>query len=334
MAKDKEREMYLGIESFGYKELLANEAKEQNEEEKKAAQEIISEEDSGLAVIAYENAIRKEIVRPKSCKPQKEQNLNGEELRFPQDKDIKFYPWEHKYIYKDLEEFTPISSVYSSFFKKFDAMYWSEKKSVGGLAQHRLLEEWRAKGAEASECGTFLHEQIEMFLLGKKPKFDYNFVFAGNIIKQQKTLNIETEWGYFKRFMEENNITPFRTEWRIFDPEYKIAGTIDLICRDGDAFSLYDWKRSKKIVNDQGEIDQSCHSMGLYPIEHLADNTYIHYSLQQSLYRYILEKNYGIKIKDMFLLVLHPNYQRYYKVKVDYLKEEVCSILSEFKNRA
>jgi hypothetical protein len=50
--------------------------------------------------------------------------------------------------------------------------------------------------------------------------------------------------------------------------------------------------------------------------------------LQQSLYRFILEKNYGVNISKMFLVVIHPDYQRFYKLEVPYLKNYVVYILN------
>jgi hypothetical protein len=49
--------------------------------------------------------------------------------------------------------------------------------------------------------------------------------------------------------------------------------------------------------------------------------------LQQSLYRYILEKKYNLEISRMFLIVLYPEYDRYYKVETPYWKERIEYIL-------
>mgnify|MGYP004047095683 CR=1 FL=1 len=51
--------------------------------------------------------------------------------------------------------------------------------------------------------------------------------------------------------------------------------------------------------------------------------------LQQNLYRHILEEKYGIKISDMYLIVMHTDegYTNYHKVKVPHLTGEINSIL-------
>jgi hypothetical protein len=47
--------------------------------------------------------------------------------------------------------------------------------------------------------------------------------------------------------------------------------------------------------------------MGFYPISEIEDLPFWHYALQQNLYRYILNKKYGIEVKRMKLVVLHPS---------------------------
>ena len=63
------------------------------------------------------------------------------------------------------------------------------------------------------------------------------------------------------------------------------------------------------------------------------DTAYYHYCIQQNLYRYMLEKNYGIKIKSMNLVVLCPEYSKYYKVNVPVMDEVIGSIVSICKEK-
>ena len=66
---------------------------------------------------------------------------------------------------------------------------------------------------------------------------------------------------------------------------------------------------------------------GIGGLAHLDDTSFNKYSLQQSIYKYILEKNYGIVVSRMFLVILYPEYSRYYKVTVPYLESEAKGIL-------
>ena len=115
---------------------------------------------------------------------------------------------------------------------------------------------------------------------------------------------------------------PYRTEWKVFDRTTKIAGTVDLICKNGDGYDIYDWKRSSKIHDT---ISYGC---GFGGLSHLTNTTLNHYKLQQNLYRYILENQYGMNIKSMKLVVLHPDFSSYEIIDVERMDDEINAIIS------
>ena len=63
-------------------------------------------------------------------------------------------------------------------------------------------------------------------------------------------------------------------------------------------------------------------------IKHLPNCNYMLYSLQLNTYKAILEKNYGKKVKGMYLVVLHPNNRNksYHRIPVDDLQKEVADL--------
>lgn len=227
------------------------------------------------------------------------------------DSRIKFYPEPHIYTIDN----TPVpsaSTIISKFFPEFDSAYWAIRKAPElGMTPDEVELMWRTKGETAAKEGTFLHEQIENFYLEQE---------------YEKT----EEFHLFESFVKENNhIKPYRTEWRIFDEHHHIAGTIDLISKNGNGYEMYDWKRSKKVVNSfNGEpIKNNQWQKGVGQLADIDDTSYNRYCLQQSLYKYILEKNYGLKVSNMYLIVLYPEYDRYYKVEVPYLQDKAEYIL-------
>ena len=257
-------------------------------------------------------------------------NLDGSELEFVQDKRIAFEEKTHTYTVAGIGEMTPVSSVVAKFFKPFDAEYWSRQKTNNETEAARLREEWEAKGLCAAGAGTHMHRQIELYInSGAKPDLLYNFEYCGKQYEMQNTIDISHEWNLFKRFDANVEYRPFRTEWQVYDDEHRIAGTIDLLCRTDDgAFEIFDWKRSSKINPD--EVNRW--SSGINGLEHLTDTSYIHYCLQQNLYRYILEKNYGLRIARMNLVVLHPSLPNYKIVKIPRMDNEL-RIIFDFLNR-
>lgn len=236
------------------------------------------------------------------------QNINDRDAR------IKFFPKQHIYTIDNVPV-QSASTVISKFFPEFDpftaASNLKPSNPLYGLKVEDIVNIWDKKGKEAAKLGTLLHELIENFYLNKE------------YVRTKEVL-------LFENFILNNtSIRPFRTEWRIFDEQYGIAGTIDLISKKDNLYEMYDWKRSSKIVNPHiGEpITNNPWQRGIGKLSNIDDTSYNRYCLQQSLYKYILEKNYGIKISKMYLVVLHSDYNKYYQVDVQYFKDEIKYIL-------
>ena len=257
-------------------------------------------------------------------------NLNGSSLTFDQDKLISFDEATHTYTVADMGVFTPVSSVVGKFFEPFDAVYWSLNKCYGDEdAAKRLREEWECNGHLASQAGTFMHKQIEDYLNHRHDgAMQCTVSYDGKWVHECKQVDITPEWNQFLAFDRATTYEPFRTEWRVFDPEHRIAGTIDLLCQcDDGTFEIYDWKRSNKIHPD--EINQWAN--GINGLEDLTDTAYSHYCMQQNLYRHILETYYGLRISRMNLVVLHPKIFNYRIVPVPRMEREVAIMLKNFR---
>jgi hypothetical protein len=258
-------------------------------------------------------------------------NINGSDITFAQDKLISFEEVSHTYNVIGGGEMRPVSSVIAMFFEPFNAEVVSIRKCSGDLvAAAKLREEWDARGSIASQAGTFLHKQIENYLNDKTEPQTYkcDVEYNGKFLQLNKRVDISKEWSFFKAFDKATTYQPFRTEWCIYDKEARMAGTVDLICaRPDGTYELYDWKRSNKV--DPNETNQW--SKGINGLEHLPDTSFYHYCLQQNLYRYMLEKNYGIKISRLNLVVLHPDFSNYNIVPVPFMDREIGIIINYIK---
>lgn len=232
-------------------------------------------------------------------------NLNGSNIQFAQDERIFFEALTHTYSVIDIGTMKSVTQVIQTFFEEFKAEYWSLRKCNGDKQQAaELRDKWACKAKFASQIGTHLHEQIEHFLnTGAKPMLHCDIAYEGEYIYEKKTVSIEKEWKMYMKFHHQTHYQPFRTEWAVYDEDTRIAGTIDLICaKDDGTYELYDWKRSNKVIPHQ----DNRFSHGQHGLEHLPDTSYQHYCLQQNMYRHIVEKNYGLTISAMHLVVLHP----------------------------
>ncbi len=94
---------------------------------------------------------------------------------------------------------------------------------------------------------------------------------------------------------------PIANEFIVYDQENAICGTIDALMYNTrlNCYSIIDWKTSKKFDtgNQWSEYMKP-------PFEHIQYCNTAEYSLQLSLYKYILEKHTSIKINEMLLFQL------------------------------
>ena len=236
--------------------------------------------------------------------------------RHIRDQRIQFNAEQHKYFIDGIPV-PSASALIRKFFPEFDAVGAARKlrpsNPLYGMSVDDIVAKWDDKGKEAADKGTILHEQIENYYLGNE-------------------YNRTDEFWLFESFATAHSfLEPYRCEWRIFDEEFGIAGTIDFVADNKGELEMYDWKRSKKVIDPASgkpiETDK-WGKRGIGKLANIDDTSYNHYCLQQSLYRFILEKNYGLKISKTFLVVIHPEFHRFYKVEVPYLKNYVLYILN------
>ena len=124
-------------------------------------------------------------------------------------------------------------------------------------------------------------------------------------------------------------MTPFRSEWRIFDEDLLVAGTIDMVYKKEDgSLYMFDWKRSEKVVRIDGSVKNDEYQFAFGELKHLGDNSFNRYCLQQNIYKAILEKRYKQKISSMNLLVMHETYDRYHYIPIPNMDKEVNYILT------
>jgi hypothetical protein len=169
-----------------------------------------------------------------------------------------------------------------------------------------ILAGWDALGNDACLRGSRFHANVEyhcndMTVDDKTPEF-------------QQYLNFRADHP---------NLIPWRTEMLILHEEYRIVGSVDAIFKNTitGKYILLDWKRSKKVDTKNGE-------KGYFPLEHLKGNNLTKYSIQLSLYQFLLETVYGLDMDCSALVICHPNQDNYIFLKTRYLKKDVESMMA------
>lgn len=266
----------------------------------------------------------------------------------PRDKHIRFFEEDHKYII-DLEpdvKYTSVTSWVHEHFENFDSdkiikkmmsgSGWKEGHKYWGMNPEQIKLQWNTNKDTVSRAGTELHFEIECFNNDKRFTFDYtNKELIEFYLSDKGTKLLETplEWQYFINFVKDNShLKPYRTEWTVFNEEFKISGSIDMVYENPDGtLSIYDWKRSKNITR----INRF-NNFALTPsICHLPDSNFWHYALQLNMYKYILESKYGKIIKDLCLVRLHPEAKEknYELIQLPILTIEINDLLQDMKNK-
>ena len=263
------------------------------------------------------------------------------------DANIMFFEQGHKYtILKEPDvKYTSVTTWNHTHFEQFDAdkiigtmmkgKGWKEGHKYWGLTAEQIKTQWNTNKDSVAGAGTDLHYDIECFLNDNRLQLDYTNkdlyeIYMSN--NKEKHEFKPLEWQYFINFVRDNpDLKPYRTEWLIYDDDVKISGSIDMIYENPDGtLSIYDWKRCKNItrINNFNKFALPV------AICHLPDSNFWHYALQLNTYKVILEKKYNKKIKNMFLVRLHPDAEEknYELIELPDLSTEVKELFTEIKN--
>lgn len=229
----------------------------------------------------------------------------------PWDRRIVFVDEPHKYfIDGSCEEIISATSFISCFFPKFhaeqmalqvtqgktfrDTVHRPSHKYYGCETPEDIMGRWN----EWANLGTLLHANIESYF-------------------NQEPFEIHPEnklpYAMFQKLFSDQNWVhwePFRTEWSVFDPETMVAGQIDfagMINREMGHIVLIDWKRCQSIPNCCFNRFKGLPPTTGYGVcQELENCKFMKYSLQLNLYKYIVEKHYGLYVQKMLLIQLHP----------------------------
>ena len=253
--------------------------------------------------------------------PQKWQQL-AHVNRHPRDLVIEFDEPTHKYsIEGSSEKWISCTGFIHDFFPHFDpqaalaAIKRSKTYTTGkyyGKTDKEILDGWSDSGKLASGLGTAMHLAIEQFMNGAYDLIDED-------VKKTK------EWSHFNKFWADcgPDLVPYRMEWEVFSKEHKLAGSIDAIFYrpSDDSHVIYDWKRSREIKSTND------YEKGYYPLDHLPNCNYWHYTLQLNIYKWFLETFYGLRISDLYIIILHPDNKNYRRLRLNILPDEVQAML-------
>ena len=249
-------------------------------------------------------SIHENLTKPKSN--------NKNQIQFD-DRNHTYYPKKDP---SGNSDYISVTTLIEEFFPHFDVdAYIVKKMQDTGKTREEIEKELR----EPSERGTTMHAEIEKCLKGKS--------YDGSSLELQM----------FKRFYDDRIIPQkltFADAEKVIElPEHNIAGTVDALFKksNGD-YVMIDWKRSKHLIID-GYPRKYGFGRGLSVLSHLDNSSYYKYEMQQSFYKYILEKRYNMTISSMILVVLYPTYDNYFTIKLSNYREKEVKEIIEIHDR-
>lgn len=183
--------------------------------------------------------------------------------------------------------------------KKFDYEILADfeiDQDVFDSKLQEILDEWEEKKNTACKRGTDIHLRYEMATLDKDYEGLKNFGFEGFSNFKIDTNNVLKEGKYVIPEMLISRISE--------DGILRVAGQADLVIVDGNKIRILDYKTNKKI-DTKSFYDRKLRKSAKmkYPLNNLDDVNFWHYTMQLSLYAWMLEKaNPEFTVEGLFLL--------------------------------
>lgn len=180
-----------------------------------------------------------------------------------------------------------------------DSKYEPTETELNAVVE-TLRAEWETAGQYAATLGTEIHAVMEYLWQGE----DY----AGDLDAMSKFPGMLEDFVGRKKLATDiyrklsRRYEPIANEFRIYDRELKLAGTVDFLAWDriDNVLAIVDWKSSKKFSRNAWRPEE----LMRYPFDKYEDCNVNHYSLQLSLYKYIIERNTGLKVGKLILYQL------------------------------
>ena len=210
--------------------------------------------------------------------------------------DIKIDPVPHIYEDSKQTKYTSVTTFVKNYYHEFPRTKLAVTCAIrDGRPVDEILAEWDKKGAYARLLGTEVHAVMEHLWKGEENKPDYKAMgeYEGMVA------DFEYRKGICEDLYEKMSkvYVPIANEIIVNDPPLGLAGTIDFVAynKRTDTIDILDWKTSKQFSMSNGN------KMMKFPFDHFPNTNVYEYSLQLSLYKYIVEKYTDLKISELRL---------------------------------
>jgi ATP-dependent exoDNAse (exonuclease V) beta subunit len=215
---------------------------------------------------------------------------------------------------------TSVTTFIGQFKETFERDFWAARSAEKeNVKLQDILDRWDSISLRACNKGSKFHAFAENYI---NNKILTNTMYDFDLDKKSYD-KIES---YFIQFYEESktNLIPIRSELCVGSRDLGICGMVDQLYYSTplDGLVIFDWKTNKK-MNYKSRYQKKM----LGPVSHLDECEFSTYSLQLSLYKYIIEYETNLKIKDCFIVWFNENNSSYQVLKCNNYTQEIVSML-------
>lgn len=227
-----------------------------------------------------------------------------------------FLPANHQYVSLDDENFEWISatSFLSNFKQPFDAPKQAQKSAKNrkskwyGLSTEEILDAWKQEAKRATDLGTWYHNQREADICG-----------LDEIVRDGVSIPIfkPIEENGLKYAPDQKLVNGMYPEHMMYLKSAGVCGQSDLVEVINGIVNITDYKTNKEIKERGYQSWDGSVTKMLSPVNHLDDCNLNHYTLQLSLYMYMILKH-NPKLKAGKLTIHHIQFEEVGKDKFGY----------------
>lgn len=233
------------------------------------------------------------------------------------EKPVVFDEKTHTYRHRETGELLmSASQLLKAYSEPFDADGSILKRCAerDGVSVQEMSAQWDKKRIDAANRGTSFHRQVE------------HFIKTGEILP-------EDDEDIVKEFAKMKFTGRLKSEVMLWDLEYMIAGTADLIeVFPDNSINLRDFKTSREIKRNAFFGKGKPPKKLLYPLHQRHDCNYEKFCLQLSIYGYLLDKR-GYWIRNLEVLWINPKSREIEVIPIEYRRKEIIRLLEHFKPR-
>ena len=263
---------------------------------------------------------------------------------------VTFEPKRHKYFNGE-KEYISVTTLIHGYAPEFDEEYWSTYKAIKDTVINELgMETWNAYKTGVGGWENVVRNYnagMPVFMLGVSSKIRERQQYYKDKWKEENLQSTERGTAIHneyetdlrtiksgKKILHHSLVNPlervefdkwvYHNELLVYNHEYGIAGQIDHVQRHGRVVNILDYKTNKKLEKEgfRGET--------MYPpLAHYQNANFWHYTLQLSLYAWILEQ-YGYEIGTLTIKYIdHDDNEEF--IPIEYVKNDIELMLKDYK---